>query len=155
ALLGADADRFSDTTQDASAAIPAEGELTIVPELAGFDVNPRARTFLWTEPVHREEFRIRAGAALDGQTARGKVTVWLGSLIVAEIPLAIRVSSGATQADAKPAPAKARPYRRIFASYSHRDAHVVEEVSRLARALGDEYIRDLVHLRAGQVWSDQ
>lgn len=154
-VLGADAGKFTDTTQDATASIPREGELTIVPELAGFDVNPKARTFLWTEPVHREEFRIRAGAALDGQTVRGKVTVWLGSLIVAEVPLAIRVTAGATDADGKPAPAKARPYRKIFASYSHRDAHVVDEVSRLARALGDEYTRDWVHLRSGQVWNDQ
>lgn len=154
-VLGDDADKFTDTTQDATAAIPAEGELTITPHLPGFDVNPKARTFLWTESVHREEFRIRAPASLDGQTVRGKVTVWLGSLIVAEVPLAIRVSAGAGDSDAKPAPAKARPYRKIFASYSHRDAHVVDEVSRLARALGDEYIRDWVHLRTGQVWNDQ
>jgi len=154
-VLGDDAARFTDTTQDSTASIPAEGELTIVPELGGVDVNPRARTFLWTEAVHREEFRIRAGAALEGQTARGKVTVWLGSLIVAEVPIAIRISSGATASETQPAPAKARPYRKIFASYSHRDSHIVDEVSRLSRALGDDYIRDWVHLRSGQVWNDQ
>jgi hypothetical protein len=153
--LGADAGRYVDVTQDSRAAVPAEGELTIVPELPGVDVNPRSRAFLWTEPVHREEFRIRAGAALDGQTVRGKVTVWLGSLILAEIPLAIRVGSGVSSVEAHPAPARARAYRKIFASYSHRDAHIVDEVSRLARALGDEYIRDWVHLRSGQVWDDQ
>ncbi len=154
-ILGEDAAQFTDTTQDSTAAIPAEGELTITPVLPGFDVNPKSRTFLWTESVHKEEFRIRAPEKLDGQTVRGKVIVWLGSLIVAEVPLAIRVSRGTTVTDARPAPAKARPYRKIFASYSHRDAHIVDEVSRLARALGDEYIRDWVHLRTGQVWSDQ
>jgi hypothetical protein len=42
-------------------------------------------------------------------------------------------------------------YRKIFASYSHKDLHIVEQIEHLARALGDEYLRDWKHLRAGEV----
>jgi hypothetical protein len=59
------------------------------------------------------------------------------------------VQEGAAPAAAAPAEAEhARPYRKIFASYSHQDLHIVEQIARLARALGDEYLRDWKDLRA-------
>ncbi len=46
-----------------------------------------------------------------------------------------------------------RPYRRIFASYSHEDTPIVEQFEPYADALGDEYLRDVTRLRAGQIWT--
>jgi hypothetical protein len=40
-------------------------------------------------------------------------------------------------------------YRRIFASYSHKDIDIVSQVAQVANLLGDEYMRDLTHLRVG------
>jgi TIR domain len=49
----------------------------------------------------------------------------------------------------------ARRFRRVFTSYSHRDLQVVEATERYGRTLGDEYIRDLIYLRSGELWNDQ
>jgi hypothetical protein len=152
AVLGERAAAYQSTTQDSGAAIPANGELVFAVELPGIEVNPPRRSFLWTEPVHREEFRIRATAQLAGTTARGRLTVFLGCIVIAELPLAVRVD--ATH-DTAVEHTQVRAYRRIFASYSHRDAAIVDQFEQYARALGDEYLRDSVNLRAGEVWSDQ
>lgn len=156
-FLGASLDAYGALTLDSSDAIPASGEMTFVPEVPGIEFNPPRATFLWLESVHRHEFRLRAARSLDGQTARGRLTVFLGMRIVADVPLAIQVSSRAelSETPEKPVAESARPYRRIFASYSHRDVEVVEEFERLAEALGDEYLRDSRSLRSGEVWSDQ
>lgn len=48
-----------------------------------------------------------------------------------------------------------KPYRKIFASYSHRDTVIVEQFERYAAALGDRCLRDTVELRAGELWNDR
>ena len=85
------------------------------------------------------------------------MSVFLGRILVAEVALSLRVDSGAVQPAlaAPPERSSAPVYRRIFASYSHRDAAVVKEFERYARAVGDEYMRDLVHLRTGEVWDER
>ena len=90
---------------------------------------------------------------MDGHVARGAVSVFYGNLLLAEVQLSIKV-------DRKPAElhheeTHARPYRRIFASYSHRDTAIVEEFERHAAATGDRYLRDVVSLRAGEVWDQR
>jgi hypothetical protein len=148
---------YRPVTQDAPQAVPREATLTFVPDVPGVEFNPPSRNFRWTESVHREEFRLRAGAGLAGQTARGRLSVFLGDILLADVLLAIPVNRSA----APPTPGGAheveqsRPYRKIFASYSHRDAHIVEQFEHLARALGDVYLRDWQHLRAGEVWNDR
>lgn len=156
-LLADQVDDYQPVMQDSLHAVPREGELTLVPEMAGVTFNPPRRTFLWVESVQREEFRLKAGAELVGTTARGRMSIFLGSILLADVPLSIRVDATA------PPPAKkqnlttvgARPYRKIFASYSHLDMPIVEQFDRFAKLLGDEYLRDWTHLRSGQVWNDQ
>jgi hypothetical protein len=155
--LGAAARDYASATQDSAAAIPAEGEITFVPEIPGVAFNPPRRTFLWEEAVHKEEFRMRASAALVGQVARGRLSAYLGAILVAEVNLAIRVEARvASRRESAPREAeRARVYRKIFASYSHRDLEVVRQFETHARALGDEYLRDWVHLRTGEVWTER
>ncbi len=153
-MLGDRAKGYQPITQDSASAVPLDGELTFVPEIAGVEFNPPRRSFIWLEPVHREEFRMRAGAALDGKTARGRLTVFLGHIAIAEVPLAVRVDARAPEPAVRE-PAHARAYRKIFASYSHRDIAIVNQFETYARALGDEYLRDWIHLRTGEVWNDR
>ena len=40
----------------------------------------------------------------------------------------------------------ARAYRKVFASYSHKDAPVVESCETAARTMGDNYLRDVTLL---------
>jgi hypothetical protein len=153
-VLGAQVAEFRSTTDDSSEPIPAEGEITFVPEAEGITFNPRRRTFLWVESVQREEFHLRASRALDGKVARGRLTVFLGSILVADVNFTLRVDSGHALGDEPSQRDQARPYRKIFASYSHKDTAMVEQFERYVEALGDRYLRDALSLRSGEVWSD-
>ena len=157
-VLGPDRiDQYKPSTQESRLAVPRAGELTMVPYLPGFECNPPRHTFLWQENVHRCEFRIRAGAHLDGQTVSGNLSVYLGSIVVADVTLKIRVDSGHVDAASRPAAEKSgsRLYKKIFASYSHRDLVIVEQFERLHRALGDRVLRDWNELRAGEEWNER
>ncbi|MGH9971817.1 MAG: toll/interleukin-1 receptor domain-containing protein, partial [Pyrinomonadaceae bacterium] len=83
--------------------------------------------------------------------------VYLGPLILAQINLSIKVDSKhVSAAEAQiTASESARPFRKVFASYSHKDKAIVEWVEEHLRQthLGMEYLRDATHLRAGEVWS--
>ena len=151
-VLGGHAASYAGTTQDSRQAIPHAGDLTFVLDLPGVEVNPPQRTFRWLEDVHREEFRIRAPAGLDGRTVRGALRVHLGALLIADVTLVVDV--GAATGDAAEAE-HARPYRRIFPSYSHRDEAIVRQVEAYARTMGDEYLRDVTQLRAGELWNER
>src|SRR5262249_13716098 len=129
--------------------------LTFVPYAEGVEFDPPRRSFQWLESVHTERFQLRAGAALAGRTIRGRITVYLGSLIIADIGLVLKVGTGARGDDEEPVRQAARPYRRIFASYSHRDRAIVDEFSQYARAIGDRYVKDVIDLRAGERWQER
>ncbi|MBI3269346.1 MAG: protein kinase [Planctomycetes bacterium] len=157
-VLGADAERYQQAAQDSRQAVPSGSQITFLPHLPDLEINPPSRSFQWMESVHREEFRLRAPATLEGRTVRGRLSVFLGSLLLAEFSLSIRVNSGDAGSGKRPGPLQRdamRPYRRIFASYSRRDVSIVEQFERFARGVGDEYLRDLVHLRTGEVWDDR
>ena len=156
-ILGKDAGQYQDLRQDSTMPIPHEGELTFVPEINGVEFNPRRVTFLWQESVHQASFRLRASPSLDGKTARGQMCVYLGSIVVAQVVLKIDVSSQRAfePAEETLAPVTVARYRKIFASYSHRDVAVVEEFERYGRAMGDEYLRDVMQLRSGEAWNER
>lgn len=155
-VLGPDFQAYGKTTQDSTSAVPRQGQIVFIPAMEGIEFNPPRYEFQWIENVHKAEFRFRAAPQLEGKTARGRLTVFLGSLILAEITLQFRVDSRAAAADSKPEErASARPYRNIFASYSHTDVAIVRQFEHHAKALGDRYLRDVVDLRAGQVWNDE
>jgi hypothetical protein len=154
--LGAKVKDYKDTTEDSSQAVPREGELTFVPEMEGVEFNPPRLSFRWCERMHRAEFRLRASAALDGKQAVGQMSVFLGAILLADITLKIKVDSRHVSATEEPeAPERARPYRKIFASYSHRDLAIVEQFEHFAHAMGDRYLRDWKDLRAGETWDSR
>jgi serine/threonine protein kinase len=155
-ILGARAKEFRDTSADARQAVPREGEITLLPDVPGIEFNPERRVFRWLEDFHREEFRFRASAELDGKVARGRLAAYLGVILLAEVDLAIKVDSTCQQTAKADAPEEevARPYRRIFASYSHKDAEIVRQYEWFVETLGDKYIRDVHDLRAGEAWDE-
>jgi hypothetical protein len=153
-ILGKQAAEYGEVTQDAEAAVPRQRQITFVPELDGITFDPPRATFTWQESVRRVDFRMRASAGSDGKTARGRLTVLLGAIIIGEVPLAIAVNRRHVAAKANE-PMEAAPGRRfhkIFASYSHKDLDIVKQVEVLASSVGFVYLRDWKDLRAGQVW---
>ena len=145
---------FSPVTTDGLHAIPRSGELTLVPCMTGVEFNPPQFSFRWEQSVHRAEFQLRASPQIAGKTARGHLTIFLGSIIVGDVPLAIPLAAAGAITGQPSVREHARPYRNVFASYSHLDTAIVEEVERVAESFGDKYLRDLHDLRAGEVWSD-
>ena len=166
--LGESASAYVSRLSDAGEAIPRQSELTFVPSMDGVEFNPPRRTFRWLEDVHQEDFRLHAAPTPSAVTARGRLTVFLGVVILADVELVIRIDELAPRPPAPasiatPAatvehaaasgelePASATPYRRIFPSYSHRDRQIVEQVERFGSAIGDVYLQRLVALRSGE-----
>ena len=144
---------YQDLRQDSIESVPHKGKITFMPEIKGIEFNPRFRRFQWQESVHQEDFRMRASTEMAGQIARGRMSVFMGSIILAEITLSIQINYKETSNESGfPVKNSAKAYRRIFASYSHKDEAIVEELKNYANAVGDEYFRDMVNLRAGDVW---
>lgn len=156
-VLGSKAENYQSLSQDSRAAVPREGEITFRPQMNGIVFNPPEHSFLWVESVQRAEFRMKGDAKLEGTTARGSLSVYLGSILLAEIPLAIPVTRAAVPGSdlSQTTAASASPYRKIFASYSHKDLAIVRQFERYAQALGDSYLRDWVTLRSGEPWSER
>jgi hypothetical protein len=155
-ILGEKLSEYRQTSQDSSSAVPHAGEITFKPFIEGFDFNPPSRSFSWEESVHREEFKIRAATAADGGVAKGWLRVYLGPLILAQINLSIKVDSkSVSQTETAAVGESARPLRKVFASYSHKDRAIVERIEAIVSQthLGIEYLRDVRNLRAGEEWS--
>lgn len=155
--FGAQLERFANTTQDSSHSVPRDGELTFVPEMKGAEFNPARQTIRWVENYHRVDFRIRSSSEHDGETLRGRMSVFLGAILLAEIALRIKVDSSAED-NVEKAPQEtvtAPRYRKIFASYSHRDLAIVKQFEKYVETLGDRYLRDWKELRSGEQWNDR
>jgi hypothetical protein len=79
--------------QDAQDAIPRDEVLTLVPKVPGIEFEPAERGFLCRGTVHLEMFLARALPHLPAQTARGKLSVHLGTHAIAELPLTMVVTA--------------------------------------------------------------
>jgi tetratricopeptide (TPR) repeat protein len=152
--LGPAVASFPRIVQEAAAGIPHEALVRIKPSVPGLVFNPPEYSFLWTESVHRAQFKVRPSSSLDGRTARGTIEVYVGAIPVALVTLAIPVDGRAPAMAATPQDS-VRPYRRIFASYSHKDTAIVRQFENYARGIGDSYMRDVIDLRAGELWDDR
>jgi hypothetical protein len=155
-LEDVEAGQVAERTEDSRQAIPRGGEITFLPEVDGVEFNPSQLQFLWQEDEHTVHFRMRAAPELDGKVARGRMSVFFGAILVADLTLRFAVSRAAEINEPKPPDAvTARPYRKIFASYSHKDDQIVEQFERYAEAFGDEYLRDVRRLRSGEQWNER
>ncbi|MBM2616254.1 Hsp70 family protein [Actinoplanes sp. LDG1-06] len=140
----------SPRTVDARQPLTRGTEIRVVPELPGVECNPREAVLDWQEPVHELAFRLRV-APTAPEVIRGFVRVWCGPIVIGEVSLALPVTLGDVEVERRPEPI--RRYRKIFPSYSSHDRAVVEEFAVAARALGDQYLQDIVTLRSGEQWS--
>jgi serine/threonine protein kinase len=158
-ILGEKLDDYKPRSADSISTVPRAGEIILRPFIPDVEFDPSARSFRWEETVHREEFKLRASPSLDGKIARGWIRVYLGPLILAQINLSIRVDGRqVSQLPSQPANREsARPLRKVFASYSHRDHEIVERIEAIVAQshLGIDYLRDATKLRVGEVWNTE
>lgn len=152
-ILGNQQADYEDTKEESSQMVPREGELVFVPRAEGIAFIPPSRSFTWRKSVHREEFDLQASTDLDGQKVSGTLTVFLGSLVIAEVPLKFSIDSRAEPAAERVAletPQTGRRVRQIFASYSPRDERIVNELAQVAPIFGSQFITDRTHLMPGE-----
>ena len=131
-------------------AAPAGSTLLVEPWLDGATFNPPTVELRWEEPVHRADFRFRVGGC--PAIARGGVRIFVGAVVVGELSLSVR---GGERPEPRPLRTSARRFRKVFASYSHADAEVVEAVASAVQLLGDEYLIDSHDLRSGEDWQQR
>jgi hypothetical protein len=159
-ILAEEFENYRPLAADSQFPIPRESEITLMPDVPKVTFNPPRRSFIWAADlrVHDESFLLKAPKELAGSLARGRVSIFLGHILLADIAITFRVEPAGTNpaaAEQRWTQASARPFRKVFASYSHRDAQIVEAMEQHVRALGYDYLRDVVHLRSGQSWDDR
>lgn len=84
---------YRQVVQDAQDAVPRDEVLTLVPNVPGVEFEPAERGFPCRGTVHLEMFLARALPQLPAQTARGKLSVHLGTHAIAELPLTMVVAA--------------------------------------------------------------
>jgi TIR domain len=89
---------YRQVVQDAQNAVPRDEVLTLVPKVPGVEFEPAERGFSCRGTVHLEMFLARALPQLPAQTARGKLSVRLGTRAIAELPLTMVVAARTTDA---------------------------------------------------------
>ena len=139
-------------SEDSRSGIVRGAGLRVVTDLPGIRCDPEVAEFHWQEPVHQVVFRLLAGSELAGTVVRGAVRVWFGMLLLGEVSLAISITASASEARSPMVAESARRYRKIFPSYSHDDLAIVDDFAEKARALGDQYLQDVLVLRSGEHW---
>ena len=136
-------------SQDARHGLPRGTVLRITPDFPGIQCRPHAVEFEWSAPPHEAAFKIRASPELAGGYVFGTVRIWCGPFLLGEISIRISIAdgSGATPV-AEPVAEAVRRYRKIFPSYSSRDASIVATFAESARAIGDEFLRNAIELKS-------
>ncbi len=153
-LLGDQFHTYAKLSQDSSIGLPEDAEITFDLSLPNLQIDQPRRTFLWINAFHMEEFHIRAPTQLHGLTTRGRLLIYHGSILLAEVALSIKVDEQAPQeSPLTEARVSVAPYRKIFPSYSHKDTAIVVQFERFAEAVGDRYLRDVRTLRSGEKWN--
>ena len=149
---------FGETRTNATTSLERGTEIQVVPHIPHCQVNPPHASVLWLEDWHRLSFRIRLEERTPtqrlGESQSGSLSFHIGPLLLGEVPL---ITTLVEEQPADPPPLRETPpvssYRKIFCSYSHKDAAIVERLEAAYLALGDDYWRDVRKLRSGQDWS--
>jgi hypothetical protein len=156
--LGPQAGNAGQGRSQATQTIARGAEMVVVPELPGCRFNPPRTSFLWLEDWHRTEFRVQATPDLPdfalGQAVNGRVAFYVGPILVAEVPIwtHFQEEADASAADLPDIQVTTDSYQRIFLSYSHQDALIVQQLERAYTVLGMQSLRDVHVLRSGEEW---
>lgn len=155
--LGREARKFRRQEAAHQALVAPGTEIVLEPQAKGLSFDPPTRTLTWQAPLQHAEFAVTADASRLRQVSQGSVAVYVGPLMVAEIPLAITVveKGHPSLRGSEPKAASVSTFGAIFASYSHHDKALVEAMETAAKAMGMKYLRDVTTLRIGEQWSPQ
>jgi TIR domain-containing protein len=152
--LGSRRGQFRSVSRAAQVPVQEGALVVATPSLPGFEFNPPTAQIRFYKDWHRFDFEMRAKDAPLNQAANGFITFRGECIIIADVPLSIYVGDSITEA-APPAMTTAKIYQAIFCSYSHQDSNIVTRAERAYKALGLDFLRDVMSLKSGQEWSDE
>lgn len=158
-VLGLKSADYRQSEAKATAKIAPGTEITLVPQGEGLEFKPAQAAITWADSWQRAEFQMMATEKRAGHVVTGSIACYVGPLLIADIRLPVVVKrqgdEAAADADADQVVQSAKMYQAVFASYSHADTEIVEAVETAYKALGMDYLRDVMTLKSGQKWSDQ
>ena len=127
-----------------SVPLPEGTRFWVRPEVPGVGFDPPAQEVRWQEDLQRITFRLEALSHTAGRAALGAVEVHAGPLLVAQVPLSIRVRGGHERQDGAEgmAASTARMFGSVFASYAPEDDQIVKAVADAYRPLGIDMLVD-------------
>ena len=132
-------------------------QITVVPEFPGCRMNPPHGIVSWLEDWHCVEFRFKLESDVEpnkqGQALEGRVTFYVGPILVSEITVSPTLENKQFRASGPPITAMSEGYQAVFVSYSHEDSEIVDQLEKAYRVLGMEYLRDIRVLRSGDTWN--
>jgi hypothetical protein len=106
----------------------------------------------WLEDLQQVDFRLHALPHTAGRAVAGAVEAYVGPLLVAQVPLSIRVRGAGDRSERVEgvAASTGRLFGSVFASYAHEDHEVVKAVAEAYRALGINVLMNKVPMGAGE-----
>ncbi|HKH43653.1 MAG TPA: toll/interleukin-1 receptor domain-containing protein [Thermoanaerobaculia bacterium] len=158
-VLGKAAAGHRTAEASAPATIAPGTEILVVPQGEGLRFDPPQARITWSGAWQRADFTMTATGERVGHVIEGSIACYVGPLLVADVRLPVVVPRPGAPAEdpAGPGPGlqTARLYQSVFASYSHADTPLVEAMEKAYKALGMDYLRDVMTLKSGQSWSDE
>ena len=137
--------------------LPEGTRLWVRPEVPGVGFSPPAQELRWLKDLQRITFRLQALSHTAGRAVLGAVEVHAGPLLVAQVPLSIRVRGvGERQEGAEGVAAStARLFGSVFASYAPEDEPHLKAGRRGLPTSGDDMFVDKVSMRVVEVWHQE
>jgi hypothetical protein len=145
--------RPSLSTAETASPIKRGTMLRLTPRAEGFIFNPSSQDVAWYEDVQDITFRLQAESSIAGHSVLGCIEVYVGPILIAQIPLAFIVRQlGASEVQTESVTSSAQVFSSVFASYSHHDTSIVDACVAAYTALGIYVYIDKHSLRSGQEW---
>jgi phage FluMu protein gp41 len=144
-------ERLRSSDAEANSLIPLGTPLEVTPRIHQLAVSPTQQQVTWSGELEELSFHLRFSGPPGEQTiSAGFVEITTSGLPIAQLPISIVVDP--SKAKAKIEFASAKTLERIFASYSHQDADVVQACKAVYRALGIQLFVDKDNIPTGKEW---
>lgn len=151
-MMGGEQASASDS---ARTAVDIGSRLTFVPRVPGLSFTPAEQVITWQPPYQSALFAFSTPDDLPAELT-GQVFVYQGPLIIGEIPVTLRRAGGGAAESTAPDTASAfKQYLKIFTSYSHRDAIVMEYFRKRREGSREIMVVDKYTLKPGEYWEER
>jgi hypothetical protein len=128
--------------------------ITLRPELARTTFRPEVYHLPWSNRLSERWFEFTRSASDTSADITGSVRIQIGGVTIGEIPITIRRKDRYSRQGHQTVVQESKMLQDVFASYSRKDAAIVERCRAVYKALGIRLIVDRKELRAGQYWDE-